>query len=633
MRSRVLALTVLVAACAAGLWLARPHPSAADEVVTTRLGEKIANLAFTDAAGKTVHLHDLKDKKAIVIVFLSFECPVSKNYMQPLTDLAAEMEKKGVAVLGLTVNQDETAAEVARQAAEYRVSFPVYLDRKFAAAEALAAKHTPEVFVLDGGYVLRYRGRIDDGYYARLKQNRQITKHDLRDALAEVLEGKKVSTPATAAIGCPITRTTVAAKDGKVTYHKDVLPILQKHCQECHRPGAVGPFSLMTYRQAVNWADDIKEYTHKRVMPPWKLHEGMPFANERSLSAKEIATLAAWADNGTPEGDAKDAPEPVKFNDGWRRGTPDLILTVSDDFQLGPTGRDLMRNFVLPTGLTEDKYVEAVEVRPSNSRIVHHAVLTIDTVGQGRKLEKEQQANPPTPIHELDKGPGFTTSMIVGASGGILSVWVPGQMPRTLPEGTGIRLPKGSDVILQLHYHRDGRVEKDRTQVGLYFTKKKVERPMQDGFIIAFFVSIPAGNDRFVVKGTSTVKSDLTLYDIMPHMHMLGKEFKLEMTPPDGKKTTILHIKDWDYNWQETYYFKQPLVLKAGTKLELEGIYDNSDKNPNNPFSPPKNVTFGEQTFNEMCLAIMSGTSEQQGRFLPLTGFFGGGGGMPKDKK
>jgi peroxiredoxin len=632
LRSRVIVTTVLVAALSAGLWLARPRSSAADDVVTTHLGKKIGNLAFTDSAGKITSLHDLKDKKAIVIVFLSFECPVSRSYMQPLTDMATEMEKKGVAFIGLTVNQEETPAEVANLAKEFKASFPIYLDKKLAVADALAAQHTPEAFVLDGNHVLRYRGRIDDSYYARLKQNRQITKHDLREALGEILAGKEISTPATFSVGCPINRTVAAApKVASVTYHKDVLPILQKHCQECHRPGEVGPFSLMTYRQAVNWADDVKEYTQKRVMPPWKIHEGMDFQNERRLSDKEIATLAAWADGGTPEGDPKDAPPPVKFAEGWRRGTPDMILTVPEDFQLGPTGRDLMRNFVLPSGLTEDKYVEAVEVRAGNSRIVHHGVLTIDTAGQGRKMEKEQQAKPPTPIHEMDKGPGFTSSMIVGVSGGLLDVWVPGQMPRTLPEGTGIRLPKGSDIILQLHYHRDGRLEKDRTQVGLYFTKKKVERPMQDGFVLAFFLTIPAGKDHFVVKGTSTVSQDITLYDIMPHMHMLGKEFKVEMTPPDGKKTLVLHIKEWDYNWQETYYFKEPLKLKAGTKLDIEGVYDNSVKNPNNPFSPPQSVSFGEQTFNEMCLAIMSGTSERAGRLLPLSGFFGGG--MQKDKK
>src|SRR6185369_13676943 len=212
-----------------------------------------------------------------------------------------------------------------------------------------------------------------------------------------------------------------------------------------------------------------------------------------------------------------------------------------------------------------------------------------DTSGRGRSLEKQQQDKPLPPVNPLDKGPGFTSSMpVVGVGGGILDTWVPGQQPHVLPSGTGIKLPKGSDVVMQMHYHRDGRLEKDKTSIGLYFTKKKVQRDYANGFLFAAFTEIPAGNDRFVVQGFANVLADLTLYQIMPHMHLVGKEFKVEMTPPGGKKTVLLHIKDWDFNWQETYAFKEPLKLKTGTRLDLEGIYDNSAKNPNNPFSPPR---------------------------------------------
>ncbi|HYV34962.1 MAG TPA: hypothetical protein VE988_04605, partial [Gemmataceae bacterium] len=392
-------------------------------------------------------------------------------------------------------------------------------------------------------------------------------------------------------------------------------------CQECHRPNEVGPFSLMTYRQAVNWASDIKEYTQKRVMPPWKISESVPFHNDRRLSDKEIATLAAWADGGTPAGESKDAPAPVKFNDGWRLGPPDLVLTMSDFYQLGPTGRDQFQCFVMPTNLTEDQFVEAIDIRAGNARIAHHAILSIDTSGRGRSLEKQQQDKPLPPENPLDKGPGFTSSMpVVGVGGGILDTWVPGQQPHVLPPGTGIKLAKGSDVVMQMHYHRDGRLEKDKTSIGLYFAKKKVERSYANGFIFASFTEIPAGNDRFVVQGFANVQADLTLYQIMPHMHMVGKEFKVEITPPGGKKTVLLHIKDWDFNWQETYAFKEPLKLKTGTRLDLEGIYDNSAKNPNNPFSPPRKVTLGEESFNEMCLAIVGGVTERNTRILPMFG-------------
>jgi peroxiredoxin len=622
MRSSLVLLGVFIAAAALGLWLAEPAP--ADNPITTNLGKKIANIPFTDADGKTTHLYELKDKKAIVLVFLSFECPVSTSYSQPLAEIADDLAKREVAFFALTANQEETPAEVVKHAKEFKLPFPVLLDKNYVAMDALAAKYTPEVFVLDGDFVLRYRGRIDDSFYARLKKNQQVTEYDLRQALEEMLSGRPITTPATEAIGCPIVRDIKAAANvDNVTYHKDVLPVLQKNCQECHRPGEVGPFSLMTYRQAVNWATDIKEYTQSRVMPPWKISEGLPFHNERRLSNRELAVLAAWADNGTPEGNPQDAPPPAKFAEGWKLGTPDLILTVPEDFQVGPTGNDVFRCFVLPTNLTEDRYVESIEVRPGNSRIVHHSLIFVDSAGQGRKLEKQLRDKPPVKDPhggtELDKGPGYYSGMGVGFTPtGSLGGWAPGQLPRTLPDGTGIKLPKGSDVVMQVHYHRNGRLETDKTSIGLYFSKKKVERPFQGGVMAGLFLIIPAGNDHFVVKGTSYVNEEMVLYDIMPHMHMVGKSIKVTMTPPAGKPTLLFNINQWDYNWQETYFFKEPLTLQPGTRLDLEAIYDNSSKNPSNPFNPPRLVTLGEQTFNEMCFVFLGGTSERKGSALPL---------------
>lgn len=527
MRIRFSLALVLIAGLVGGLLVTQG--SSGDN-----LGKKIENLTFKDAAGKMSSLYDLKNKKAIVIVFLSFDCPVSKSYSQPLSDMATEFGKQNVAFIGLTTNQDETPAEVAKYAKEHNLAFPVYLDAKFAIANALGANVTPEAFVLDGQFRLNYRGRIDDSYYARLKKNQQITQHNVRQVLGEILSGRPISNPVTEAVGCAIPRTAKEApKVGEVTYHRDVLPILQNNCQSCHRQGEVGPFSLMTYKQAVNWAPDIKEYTQKRLMPPWKPTSGLPFHNERRLSHKELATLAAWADNGTPEGDPKDAPPKVKFPEGWTLGKPDLVLTVPDDYQIGPTGSDVFRCFVLPTNLPEDVYVSAVEVRPGNPRVVHHALLFIDTSGQGRKLQqqardkdKEKKAND-DPKHrgsELDRGPGYSVSMGVGfLPAGGLGGWAPGQIGRYLPDGTGIRLPKASDVVMQLHYHRNGRTEKDRTSVGIYFAQKKVDKVYQGGVIPGLFFAIPPGEEKFPVKGSMWATGDLTLHSIMPHMHMIGK--------------------------------------------------------------------------------------------------------------
>lgn len=578
-----------------------------------KLNKKIDNLTFKDADGRAVTLHDLKDKKAVVLVFLSFECPVSNSYAPFLNEFVKKYGPNGVAFVALAVN-DETPAEIAKRTQEFKLTFPAYKDDGFKAANALQAEMTPEAFVLDHNFVLRYRGRIDDGYYARLKKNIEVKNHDLKNALDDLLAGKDVRQPITKAVGCTIPRDGIAkAPTGQVTYHRDVAVILQKHCQDCHRPGDVGPFALLTYKQAVNWAGDIKEYTHNRKMPPWKPNEGLAFHNERRLTDKELATIAAWVDGGTPEGNAKDAPAPRQFTSGWHLGQPDVVLTMPDDFTLGPAGRDIFRCFVLPTNLPDDAYVSAIEVKPGNARVVHHTLLFIDRTGSGRKLEAKQQSEPRDP-NGLDSGPGYSKAMGVGfAPQGALGGWAPGQVPRHLPEGSGFFLPKGADVVMQMHYHRNGRVEKDRTQVGLYLVKKPVNRRYQSAVIPGRFISIPPNNENFRVAGDIWIDQDCSLYSVMPHMHLLGRKVKVTMTAPDGKQTTLVRIDDWDYNWQETYWFKQPIQVKAGSKFSVEAFYDNSSKNPSNPSNPPKHVFFGEQTTNEMCFVFMGGLSEQPG--------------------
>jgi peroxiredoxin len=599
---RLPALLLAAALAPARLPAAEPEPS------VEKLNTRVANFTLADAAGKPFALHDLKGNKAVVVVFLSFECPVSNGYARTLADLSAAYADKGVAFVGIDGSDDLDAAALAKKAEEFKIPFPVLKDRNAAAADALKATVAAEVFVLDHNFYLRYRGRIDDTWSARLKRNRQTTSFDLKAALDDLLAGRDVKTPATRAVGCPLPREKASAPTGKVTFYRDVLPVLQNNCQSCHRPGEVGPFALMTYQQAVTWADDLKEYTQSRKMPPWKPVEGPAFHNERKLSEQDIKTIAAWVEGGTPEGDPKDAPPPRQFIDGWQLGKPDLVLTVDEDVIVGPSGKDLFRCVVLPTGLTEDKYVTAVEVRPGNPRVLHHTLNFIDTTGKGRELEKKEKERPRKP-DEQDSGPGYSMAMGVGFTPqGGLAGWAPGQIGRHLPEGTGYFLPRGADVVVQLHYHRTGRVEKDRTQIGLYFARKPVTTRFEGMVIPGRFVFIPKDNEHYPVRGGIEVLQECTLYSVMPHMHMLGREVKVTVTPPDGKPFSLIAIKDWDYNWQETYFLKEPIRLKPGTKVEVEAFYDNSNGNPNNPFRPAQVVFFGEQTDNEMCFVFLGAT-------------------------
>jgi peroxiredoxin len=584
-----------------------------------RVGSTVPSVALSDSSGKPVDLQSLHGNKATIVVFLSFECPICTSYLQPLGEMFDAYRSKGTAVVGVVVGDDETSADVARQIKEFRITFPVLRDDKHIAADAFGAAITPEAFLLDDKGVIRYRGRIDNRYASRVRQNTQVTNHDLRQALDNLLADKPIATPVTKAVGCAISREQkTLAHTGSVTFYRDVLPIVQNRCQACHRPGEVGPFSLMTYRQAVNWAGDIKDYTQSRRMPPWKPTEGPPFLHERKLADQEIATIASWVDAGTPEGDSHDAPPPRHFVEGWQRGTPDLVLE-SGDFQVGPSGRDVFRCYVMPTSLPEDKYVTAVEVRPGNSRIAHHALLFLDTMAQGRKLEADENKRPKK-ADEIDKGPGYFSGMGVGfLPRGSLGGWAPGQISRELPEGTAYFLPKGADVVMQMHYHRDGRLETDRTRVGLYFAKKPIARRFQ-GIVTAggqagfraFF--IPPGANHLRLHGRTWIEQDCDIYSVMPHMHLIGRDIKVTMTPPGGATMTLVHIPDWDYNWQETYFFKEPIHAKAGTKFEVEAFYDNSAANPNNPNNPPKMVTFGEQTTNEMCFGFIGATTDRPGR-------------------
>jgi len=590
-----------------------------DRPPTAGLDRVIRAVAFRDASGKTRGLADLKGEKATVVVFVSFDCPVSTGYAQPLAELARAYQGRGVSFLGVSVTDDEGAGQAARRAREFGLPFPVFHDAGHA-VQAFHVEVTPEAFLLDAGLVLRYRGRVDDRYAARLKPRARVGRRDLRQALEELLAGRAVSRPATRAVGCPVRMDSPARQAaGPVTFYRDVLPVLQRRCQVCHRPGDVAPFSLMTYRQSVTWADDIKDYTQARKMPPWKPVAGPKFLteDERRLTGKEVATLAAWVDGGTPAGDRKAAPPPRRFPHGWQLGRPDLVLTVDGDFQLGAGGLDVYRCFVLPTRLGRDVHVTAVEVRPGNRRVVHHAVLFFDRKGQGRRLERREQERPRKGGDE-DRGPGYSVPLSFAflpgfLPGGGLGGWAPGLTPQRLPAGTGYLLPRGADVILQLHYHRNGRAERDRTSVGLYFAQGPAARRIQGLAIPGNFVMIPAGAVRHRVTGAVRVRQDCRLYAIMPHMHLLGRQIKVTMLPPDGRPRTLIAIKDWDFNWQEVYFFREPIAAKAGTRFEVEGIYDNSSTNPSNPHQPPRPVFVGLQTTDEMCVGFLGVTTDRPG--------------------
>jgi hypothetical protein len=356
------------------------------------------------------------------------------------------------------------------------------------------------------------------------------------------------------------TWTTAAAPGGEVTYCKDVAPILWKHCAGCHRPGEIGPFPLLTYRDAAKRAGDIVTVTQDRLMPPWKAEPGYgEFHDPRRLSDRDLALLDAWAAGGAPEGDPADLPPRPRFSEGWQLGEPDLVLRLPEPFTVRASGPDLYQCFVLPTGLDGDKAVAAVEFRPGNPRVVHHALFFLDRTGKARALD----AADPAPGYGHFGGIGFLPS---GALGG----WAPGAIPRRLPEGMGRPLPKGSDLVLQVHYHPDGKPETDRSVVGLYFTKSPTTRFVMGLPLSRRDFAIPAGDPRYKVAVDFTLPADVRAVAITPHMHLLGREMKVTAVRPDGTVQPLIWIKDWDFNWQGSYQYHEPVSLPKGTRLEVE---------------------------------------------------------------
>ncbi len=389
-----------------------------------------------------------------------------------------------------------------------------------------------------------------------------------------------------------------AALSSEPTFNRDIAPILYQHCASCHHPGQVAPFSLLTYGDAQKRAPLLASVTASRQMPPWKAESHGEFVDENRLTDEEIALIKHWADGGTKEGKRSDLPAPPKFTTDWRMGEPDMVIGPPQPYTLSAEGRDEYHNFILPTNFPEDRYLAAIEVRPGNRTVVHHVVVSLDTNGTARKRAAGKMD------FVGDTGLGFTALST-------LSIWAPGNFPRRLAAGTGLLLPKGADIVLQVHYHRTGKVEVDDTKLGLYFCKEPVDKKMQD-FLMPAFLLIPAGEANYETHSEITVPTDETLRTIMPHMHLLGSAMTVTVTFPDGKERTLINVPHWDFDWQATYTYKEPVKIPKGSKIKLVAHYDNSKDNPRNPFDPPRLVGWGEQTTNEMCIAFLGFTADDE---------------------
>jgi copper type II ascorbate-dependent monooxygenase-like protein len=399
----------------------------------------------------------------------------------------------------------------------------------------------------------------------------------------------------------------VIGEEAAVTFSNQVVRILQDHCQTCHRPGGIAPFALVSYGDAYENREKIVEQTSQRLMPPWHVDGSCAaYEDDPSLTPAEIETLSRWVEAGAPQGNPRDLPPARTFPDGWELGAPDHVLTmpepVTPDFGSG----DVYRCFVLPTSFAEDRYVSAVEVLPGVREMVHHVILFVDTAGAAPALDARDSG----PGYACFGGPGFDVSLASSSLGG----WVPGNRPRRLPDGVGMPLPRGSNVVMQVHYSSKSGVRRpDSSSVGLYFASGVVHKRLLFVPVINQSFTIPAGaSDHEVTAAIPFLPFPVHVVTVTPHMHLLGRSMNVRATRPNGQSVCLARVPDWDFHWQATYTYRTPVALPFGSRIDVSSRYDNSAANPENPNSPPRDVRWGESTTDEMCIAFLGVTLDEE---------------------
>jgi hypothetical protein len=503
-----------------------------------------------------------------------------QKYWPKLKRLDAEYSQQNVRFLSINSSEGEEVAEIAQQAMDFGVDFPVVQDIDGGCARALGVERTPEVVILDEQRRLRYRGRIDDQH--RLGASRpDVTEDDLVRALREVLNGTEVTRPETAVDGCRITLPVPLKLEKGVTYYEHVAPLMQQHCVECHRPNGGAPFALVSLEDVASHAEMIAEVVADRRMPPWYGSRRQHFFNERGLTSAERNRIVVWTTTGRTPGDTTKAPEPRTFPEGkWEIGTPDLVTTAVFPHSLPADGFVDYRYLLLPYVFTQDTWISAAEIFPSNPATVHHCNMAYMTLGE-----------------QFDE-----KNFITGR--------VPGGTAMILDDGIALKIPKNSIVGLEIHYTTTGKPEKNLMSVGFRFPREVVRRELQHAQISKSRFEIPPGAAAFPVVASQTLPANATGIGMFAHMHLRGKDMTFRAHYPDGTQETLLSIPNYHYDWQHAYRWKPGTKpFPAGTKIEVTAHFDNSRFNPFKPDSTVA-VRTGPQTVQEMMFGFLFYTKE-----------------------
>ena len=550
---------------------------------------RLAEIALSDLHGNPTSLGELAGEELSVVVFLGTECPLARLYVPRLNAIIDEFSQRGVAVIGVNSNCQDSLLDITAYTRRQQVDFPVLKDLDHRLADGVKAERTPEVFVFDANWNVKYRGRIDDQYgvgYVR----EQATREDLRVAITALLSGRSVDEPMTAAVGCRIGRLPAASDDQTITYHGQIAGLLRQHCVECHRDGEIGPFSLTDYDEVVGWADTMVEVIRDGRMPPWHANPAHgKFLNQRLMSEEDKQLIYHWVTNGAPRGESIDEfdldgpTSPLPRVADWRLPRPpDQVVAMRDrPYRIAATGVIEYQYFVVDPGFAEDKWVSAAEVVPGNRSVVHHCIVFI---------------RPPDEVGLR----GF----------GWLSAYVPGQIPWMLPPGTARRIPAGSKLVFQMHYTPTGTPETDLTKVGILFADpgEIQEETVTMVAVNRSFRIPPHAEDYQVQASVQWMPDQGRVLSLAPHMHLRGRSFRFvaRRTQDDGnvQERILLDVPHYDFNWQHVYQLAQPLALSADLTIEATATFDNSEHNLVNP-DPSAHVRWGDQTWQEMMVGFL----------------------------
>ncbi|MDG2150217.1 MAG: redoxin domain-containing protein [Planctomycetota bacterium] len=532
-------------------------------------------------------------ERATVLIFVAPDCPISNIYAPELRRLWTRYGAQGVAFYRVYAGSALTLSEVEAHGRAYKLPMPAIRDPEHALVVSTGVEVTPEVVVLDAAGMLRYRGRIDDLYLDFGKRRNKAGTFDLREALDAVLRGDERTAPITKpAVGCfipdlpEVTGGAIAPdSESSMGFGPKLAALIATHCTSCHRVGGSAPFAFRNHSDVARRARQIRMVTESRFMPPWKPEPGHgSFVGARRIPDEDLDRLHAWIDAGAKRGVGADIPPPKPVAE-WELGTPDLVLKMPEAFTVSAEGTDQFRNFVLPTQLSDDRYVEAVEIRADNLQVTHHAILHVDA-------ERVVRAAAPSD----DRGMNL---MLVPTSGG-MDGWIPGMTQRPLPPGLAWRLPANADLVLETHFRPTGKPELARFDVGLHFAESAPTSELALIRLAVGALNIPAGARSYTVSDAFELPVNATLVAVTPHAHRICREIEVVALRPDGVEVPLIWIRDWDFDWQDVYRYQEPLELPRGTRVQARFVYDNSAGNPRNPSTPPRRVLGGTNTSDEM---------------------------------